>query len=703
MLVVLVIPRPSVCYPSMSVCAWQGGGAINPFSLPLPHGRVVEVRNEAALRWSPMQPLPSCIKCTNFTVFHGCVVLFPPPFSPHGGGVLYRRQVTGRAFQAAMRERKIPFNVHGVAFYRKKALRNVLALLRLSLPALVDNTAARRVWKLLFSREKDEAKKAADHVEQRARDRGCSFLEAAETIFSGKVSGRFTRKQLRAGASVLTTIRIARNLLKTVSAVLFQLAPEVSLTAFVDSIIKLIPEARQFLIDDISAFLSLHTPKPPDTVANDETTCRNTCAADAATSCFPPSVFSSSSLFSSSSSSSSSCAALLRAFLDYVAAREAQNNAVRRKENEDSVTLTTMHQSKGLEWHTVFIVSAIQGSGVHTVFIVGASEGETPTSHSSQLPQYPLSRFPINPLLLLNLTPSSCLTYPPPQSKGLEWHTVFIVSVNEGETPLQNRFEEERGGSVERGSVGRANGEGSEEEPLSLEEERRLFYVAMTRARHRLVIVTLRQTPEKQVLQPSRFIQEIPSNLLLWQGNAPITAPVASPASARPRTPAASYPDGGNEQRGAGVATRNLGLGVVIGVGEGEGVQEEEEGDVEWGKGEGGEEEEEMRGVGGEEEAVSEGVLPTGDFLKSFPTDHRAIIAAIFHSWARRPAFQQPSRLLAKVRAVVDSRQSSGTARSAGGKEALRLLRPLLSSTQAASFAAHVRVFKDSPFDPTVT
>ncbi|CAI5516969.1 unnamed protein product [Closterium sp. Naga37s-1] len=73
--------------------------------------------------------------------------------------VLYRRQVTGRAFQAAMRERKIPFNVHGVAFYRKKALRNVLALLRLSLPALVDNTAARRVWKLLFSREKDEAKK----------------------------------------------------------------------------------------------------------------------------------------------------------------------------------------------------------------------------------------------------------------------------------------------------------------------------------------------------------------------------------------------------------------------------------------------------------------------------------------------------------------------------------------------------------------
>ncbi|CAI5537034.1 unnamed protein product, partial [Closterium sp. Naga37s-1] len=504
--------------------------------------RVVEVRNEAAQCALVEDAIMSFMH-----QMHRVQPLISPPFqsTSQDGGVLYRRQVTGRAFQAAMRERKIPFNVHGVAFYRKKALRNVLALLRLSLPALVDNTAARRVWKLLFSREKDEAKKAADHVEQRARDRGCSFLEAAETIFSGKVSGRFTRKQLKSGAAVLTTIRIARNLLKT----------EVSLTAFVDSIIKLIPEraafssratvsetsgkllnedddmrtARQFLIDDISTFLSLHSSKPPDTVANDETTCRNTSAADAATSCFPTSVFSSSSLFSPSSSSSS-CAALLRAFLDYVAAREAQNNAVRRKENEDSVTLTTMHQSKGLEWHTVFIVS-------------------------TELLQRP-DMFPCTPL---SPSPSHSAR---PQSKGLEWHTVFIVSANEGETPLQNRFEEERGGGVERGSAGRASGEGSEEEPLSLEEERRLLYVAMTRARHRLVIVTLRQTPEKQVLQPSRFIREIPSDLLLWQGSAPITAPVASLASAQPRTPAASYPDGGNEQRGAWVATRNLGPGL---------------------------------------------------------------------------------------------------------------------------------------------
>lgn len=30
------------------------------------------------------------------------------------------KQVSGKVFQTAFRDRKIPFNVHGVAFYRKK-------------------------------------------------------------------------------------------------------------------------------------------------------------------------------------------------------------------------------------------------------------------------------------------------------------------------------------------------------------------------------------------------------------------------------------------------------------------------------------------------------------------------------------------------------------------------------------------------------
>ena len=36
-------------------------------------------------------------------------------------------QVSGKVFQTAFRDRKIPFNIHGVAFYRKKVI-NILIL-----------------------------------------------------------------------------------------------------------------------------------------------------------------------------------------------------------------------------------------------------------------------------------------------------------------------------------------------------------------------------------------------------------------------------------------------------------------------------------------------------------------------------------------------------------------------------------------------
>ncbi|KAG0448336.1 hypothetical protein HPP92_027861, partial [Vanilla planifolia] len=53
--------------------------------------------------------------------------------------ILYRRQISGRAFQVSFRDRKIPFNVHGVAFYRKKVIRAVMALLETTLPGCGDN------------------------------------------------------------------------------------------------------------------------------------------------------------------------------------------------------------------------------------------------------------------------------------------------------------------------------------------------------------------------------------------------------------------------------------------------------------------------------------------------------------------------------------------------------------------------------------
>jgi DNA helicase-2/ATP-dependent DNA helicase PcrA len=70
-------------------------------------------------------------------------------------------------------------------------------------------------------------------------------------------------------------------------------------------------------------------------------------------------------------------------------------------------------------------------------------------------------------------------------SKGLEFHTVFIVDANEGITPHKKAVL-----------------------PEDLEEERRLFYVAMTRAKNSLYILSAKERYNKN-LQWSRFIDEI--------------------------------------------------------------------------------------------------------------------------------------------------------------------------------------------------
>lgn len=82
-------------------------------------------------------------------------------------------------------------------------------------------------------------------------------------------------------------------------------------------------------------------------------------------------------------------------------------------------------------------------------------------------------------------------------AKGLEFHSVFLSGLEEGLFPHENSRSE-------------ANG---------LEEERRLMYVATTRARRRLYL----SFSQSRMLHgqthynvPSRFIQEIPEHLLKW-------------------------------------------------------------------------------------------------------------------------------------------------------------------------------------------
>ena len=90
-----------------------------------------------------------------------------------------------------------------------------------------------------------------------------------------------------------------------------------------------------------------------------------------------------------------------------------------------------------------------------------------------------------------------CLTLSTVHSaKGLEWHTVFIISLIEGRFPSIYSIHNEE----------------------ELEEERRLFYVAVTRARENLFLIapmTIYIPGEgKTLAKLSRFVKEVPPSLL---------------------------------------------------------------------------------------------------------------------------------------------------------------------------------------------
>lgn len=78
-------------------------------------------------------------------------------------------------------------------------------------------------------------------------------------------------------------------------------------------------------------------------------------------------------------------------------------------------------------------------------------------------------------------------------SKGLEFKRVFMVDLIEGHIPTKE--------SIKLDSMG---------DSTALEEERRLWYVGMTRAKENLELLTV-EYRNKEDVQPSRFIKEIQS------------------------------------------------------------------------------------------------------------------------------------------------------------------------------------------------
>lgn len=473
--------------------------------------------------------------------------------------VLYRRQVSGKVFQAAFRDRKIPFNIHGVAFYRKKVVRAIIAMLRTTLPGC-DDGSFRRVFKALLPFDKEEKKKVIDHIDKISTVRRCSFISAACDIFSAKISGTFKRNQLTQGRKVLFSLDMISNLVQR----------EHSISAVITSVANLIPQkylleqravidndggkllnedndlrsVLQYLLDDVSEFLSTRFIMPEegrDIVEEDK-----------------------------------GCINVLKAFIDYISERESENFRSRRHNNKDGVTLTTIHQSK-----------------------------------------------------------------------GLEWDNVFIVKVNESEIPLSHEF----------------NGV-LKENCNSIEEERRLLYVAMTRARKKLFILYVIMDSNWQMLQPSRFLKEIPDHLREIQSERNSKD---LQKDQQIQTGTAEIPAGLSRETESSEVDIVLKDTVKIPVHE-----------------------------GSKESMESMEACYGNSFLKRFIVEDRAVVSHLFHQWAKKPAFQDPKRLLDKVGFAIDERLR---VKKSTHKDVMRELKSCLKCDEAFQYAQYVLRWEQIPAD----
>jgi DNA helicase-2/ATP-dependent DNA helicase PcrA len=156
-------------------------------------------------------------------------------------------------------------------------------------------------------------------------------------------------------------------------------------------------------------------------------------------------------------------------------------------------------------------------------------------------------------------------------AKGLEFAVVFIVGLNDKLIPHSRSFDD----------------------PDAMEEERRLFYVGVTRAEDRLYMLhTFRRSVwgSSEVSEPSRYLKDIPSGLktdpdkkqprtggytnrrdgyrrgLLGRGTEQTQAGARSRGRSRAQGRALSTAGSGPFQVGDKVSHRAFGEGTVIGI-----------------------------------------------------------------------------------------------------------------------------------------
>ncbi|KAK3233917.1 hypothetical protein CYMTET_55814 [Cymbomonas tetramitiformis] len=463
--------------------------------------------------------------------------------------ILYRRQVTGRAFQEALLQRGIPFNLHGTAVYHRKAVRDAVAVMwAILLEENGESSVARRAVKALLAVGRSEAKKIAERIEKMAAAEDKSFLATARSLFGCRISGTLTSQQLIQGRKALQSLKVLRTVARqeqSLSALVHTVVAHLPQRGTLETKAAAVNQAEGKLLNEVADPRSLLEVIMAD--VNDFLRSQNEGGG-----------------IEERKAAQVGCAQLLRSFLNHLALREAQSDRDRQAENKNAITLTTMHQSKGLEWDEVYVVRL--------------SDNEIPLVHES--------------------------------SRGAPAST--------------------------------------------LEEERRLFYVSMTRARRRLILTFPVFDPRRQPLSPTRFLKAIPRALLDWQSGIFGTS-VKRQAVVHPPT-----------------STTDAGCATNVGVADSA-----------------------KASVGTEAPPMglnSDGKEgPTGSeymFLQRFNSVASPVIAKMFHKWAKMQAFQEPNRLLTKVSFILDQTLSCS---KGPAKEGLQALRSELIKPEAFLFAEEVR------------
>ncbi|MFQ5942502.1 MAG: ATP-dependent helicase [Anaerolineales bacterium] len=128
-------------------------------------------------------------------------------------------------------------------------------------------------------------------------------------------------------------------------------------------------------------------------------------------------------------------------------------------------------------------------------------------------------------------------------AKGLEFPIVFIVGLDEGELPHYR----------------------SQDDPEAMAEERRLFYVGLTRAQDRVILLRAfrrRARGVSSMTDPSRFLNDLPTDML--EGDLIGMRTPAQAAYARETSWQASAPTKAHFQAGMRVIHPQFGEGVVL-------------------------------------------------------------------------------------------------------------------------------------------